>query len=454
MISEEDFFGKEEWEELEEDLYREGYEIEEIQETMKKFFNKIQQIYAEQNYREVVKYLKFQMDYKRDNYVYFGEKRLPKSSNPEEEFYEAKQFLNSKGFLLVEKTLEEGAYNILDKVKNDIEIDNFTKSINAEGILLKIHFELDKDIYEKEKDKEIKKYCDYFIDKMENGKDYDYDTKEYKPYTFERVVRWHDCTRVFTGFDLKAFKNKANLYIVEYYDYFAPKSMEDVEKYDLPKTKTNSMTEFVTYKKLKDYDTPETFLSFLAHKDRVGLGWIYSNFVGKLPPKIEIKTNHNSFWAETHKYKSVTDPAFLKHLNSIIAKNLNKYRATNDKDHDLFDDDLEIYFEKSGKTTLECVIAADLTQKAYGDSYSKSYYNKIFEKGAIIKYAGCGKGYRLVKSDINHKSFFNNLYEWQRRSFNKYLEIIEDSYNEAIQGLTINKQVKIWFIENLDVWYD
>ena len=115
MISEEDFFGQDEWEELEEDLYRDGYELEEIQETMQKFCKKIQQIYAERNFNEVVKYLKFQMDYKRDNYVYFGEPRLPKSSNPDEEFYEAKKFLNSKGFLLVEKVLEEGAYNILKR---------------------------------------------------------------------------------------------------------------------------------------------------------------------------------------------------------------------------------------------------------------------------------------------------------------------------------------------------
>jgi hypothetical protein len=454
MISEEDFFGQDEWEELEEDLYRDGYELEEIQETMQKFCKKIQQIYAERNFNEVVKYLKFQMDYKRDNYVYFGEPRLPKSSNPDEEFYEAKKFLNSKGFLLVEKVLEEGSYNILNKVKNDIEIDNFTKSINAEGILLNVHFELDKDIYEKEKDKAIKHYCDYFIKQMESGTTYDSETKSYKPNTFESVVKWYDDTRVFTGFDLKALQNKSNLYIVRYYDCFAPKSMKDVEAYKLTKTKSSKTTDFITYKKLKDYDTPETFLSFLAHKDRVGLNKIYTNYVGKLPPKIDIKTNHHEGWEEVHKYKGVTDPAFLKHFNSIIAKNIKSYRNSNDPEHDLFDDDLEIYFKNKGKTTLECVILADLTEKAYGDSYSKKYDNPIFERGAIFKYAGYGKGYRLVKSKMNYKSFFDHLYEWQERSFNKYLEIIEDSYNEAIKGLSINPQVKVWFTENLDVWYD
>jgi len=454
MISEEDFFGQDEWEELEEDLYRDGYELEEIQETMQKFCKKLQQIYAERNFNEVVKYLKFQMDYKRDNYVYFGEKRLPKSSSPDEEFYEAKKFLNSKGFLLVEKVLEEGSYNILDKVKNDIEIYNFTKSINAEGILLNVHFELDKDIYEKEKDKAIKQYCDYFIKQMETGSDYDSETKSYKPNTFESVVRWHKNIRIFTGFDLKAFQNKSNLYIVRHYDYYSPKSMKDVEAYKLTKTESYKATDFITYKKLKDYDTPETFLSFLAHKDRVGLNGIYTKYVGKLPPKIDIKTNHHEGWEVVHKYKGVTDPAFLKHLNSIIAKNIKSYRNSNDPDHDLFDDYLEIYFRNKGKTTLECVINADLTEKASGDSHSKKYDNPIFERGAIFKYAGYGKGYRLIKSKMNYKSFFNHLYEWQERSFNIYLEIVEDSYNEAIKGLSINPQVKVWFTEDLDVWYD
>ena len=55
---------------------------------------------------------------------------------------------------------------------------------------------------------------------------------------------------------------------------------------------------------------------------------------------------------------------------------------------------------------------------------------------------------------MNDKSFFDHLYEWQERSFNKYLEIVEDSYNEAIKGLSINPQVKVWFTEDLDVWYD
>ena len=454
MISEEDFLGMDDYEELEEYFYNKGYELDEIQDVFKKFGKEIQKIYAERNYAEVVKYLKFQMDYKRDNYVYFGEPRLPKSSNPDDEFYEAKKFLNSKGYLLVEKVLEEGAYNILNKVKNDIEIDNFTKSINAEGILLNVHFELDKDIYEKEKDKAVKKYCDYFIKQMETGTTYDSETKSHKPNTFESVVSWYKNTKVFTGFDLKALQNKSNLYIVKHYDYYAPKSMKDVKAYKLTKTESYKTTDFITYKKLKDYDTPETFLSFLAHKDRVGLNKIYTNYVGKLPPKIDIKTNHHEGWEEVHKYKGVTDPAFLKHLNSIIAKNLKEYRNSNDPDHDLFDDDLEIYFRNKGKTTLECVIWADLTQKAYGDSYGKKYDNPIFERGALFKYAGYGKGYRLVKSKMNNKSFFDHLYEWQERSFNKYLEIVENSYNEAIKGLSINPQVKVWFTENLDVWYD
>ena len=127
MISEEDFLGMDDYEELEEYFYNKGYELEEIQDVFKKFGKEIQKIYAERNFAEVVKYLKFQMDYKRDNYVYFGEPRLPKSSNPDEEFYEAKKFLNSKGYLLVEKVLEEGAYNILNKVKLK-KIDDFPRN--------------------------------------------------------------------------------------------------------------------------------------------------------------------------------------------------------------------------------------------------------------------------------------------------------------------------------------
>jgi len=121
MINEEDFLGMDDYEELEEYFYNKGYELEEIQDVFKKFGKEIQKIYAERNYAEVVKYLKFQMDYKRENYVYFGEKRLPKSSNPDDEFYEAKQYLNAKGYILVEaKAKDDSLYaKAKDRIKKE-----------------------------------------------------------------------------------------------------------------------------------------------------------------------------------------------------------------------------------------------------------------------------------------------------------------------------------------------
>ena len=45
MISEEDFLGMDDYEELEEYFYNKGYELEEIQDVFKKFGKEIQKIY-------------------------------------------------------------------------------------------------------------------------------------------------------------------------------------------------------------------------------------------------------------------------------------------------------------------------------------------------------------------------------------------------------------------------
>ena len=99
--------------EVEEICYNDGYEIDDIQDAMTvladDLVKKMSQDY-EPDILKGVKFIEYQIDFKKDNYEYDIDKPIEFVDNgfPDDcTFYEAKQYLNSKGYILVEKTLNE-----------------------------------------------------------------------------------------------------------------------------------------------------------------------------------------------------------------------------------------------------------------------------------------------------------------------------------------------------------
>ena len=99
--------------EVEEICYNDGYEIDDIQDAMTvladDLVKKMSQDY-EPDILKGVKFIEYQIDYKKDNYEYDIDKPVEYIDNgfPDDcTFREAKQYLNSKGYILVEKTLNE-----------------------------------------------------------------------------------------------------------------------------------------------------------------------------------------------------------------------------------------------------------------------------------------------------------------------------------------------------------
>lgn len=94
--------------EIEEICYNDGYDIEDIQEAMTELSNELKTEITQDYEVDIlkgVKFIEFQINYKRDNNEYDIEKEIEPidTGMPEDcSFYEAKKYLNSKGFILVE----------------------------------------------------------------------------------------------------------------------------------------------------------------------------------------------------------------------------------------------------------------------------------------------------------------------------------------------------------------
>lgn len=99
--------------EIEEICYNDGYEIDDIQDAMTVLADDLVKEMSQDYEPDIlkgVKFIEYQIDYKKDNYEYDIEKEIEPidTGMPEDcSFYEAKQYLNSKGYILVEKTLNE-----------------------------------------------------------------------------------------------------------------------------------------------------------------------------------------------------------------------------------------------------------------------------------------------------------------------------------------------------------
>ena len=99
--------------EIEEICYNDGYEIDDIQDAMTVLADELVKEMShdyEPDILKGVKFIEYQIKYKQDNNEYDIDKPVEFVDNgfPDDcTFYEAKQYLNSKGYILVEKTLNE-----------------------------------------------------------------------------------------------------------------------------------------------------------------------------------------------------------------------------------------------------------------------------------------------------------------------------------------------------------
>lgn len=99
--------------EIEEICYNDGYEIDDIQDAMTVLADDLVKEMSQDYEPDIlkgVKFIEYQIKYKRDNNKYDIVKPVEFVDNgfPDDcTFYEAKQYLNSKGYILVEKTLNE-----------------------------------------------------------------------------------------------------------------------------------------------------------------------------------------------------------------------------------------------------------------------------------------------------------------------------------------------------------
>ena len=99
--------------EIEEICYNDGYEIDDIQDAMTVFADDLVKEITEDFEPDIlkgVKFIEYQIKFKQDNNEYDIDTPVEPidTGMPEDcSFYEAKKFLNSKGYILVEKTLNE-----------------------------------------------------------------------------------------------------------------------------------------------------------------------------------------------------------------------------------------------------------------------------------------------------------------------------------------------------------
>jgi hypothetical protein len=99
--------------EIEEICYNDGYEIDDIQDAMTVLADDLAKEITEDFEPDIlkgVKFIEYQIKFKQDNNEYDIDTPVEPidTGMPEDcSFYEAKKFLNSKGYILVEKTLNE-----------------------------------------------------------------------------------------------------------------------------------------------------------------------------------------------------------------------------------------------------------------------------------------------------------------------------------------------------------
>lgn len=99
--------------EIEEICYNDGYEIDDIQDAMTVLADDLVKEMShdyEPDILKGVKFIEYQIKYKQENNEYDVDKPVEFVDNgfPDDcTFYEAKQYLNSKGYILVENTLNE-----------------------------------------------------------------------------------------------------------------------------------------------------------------------------------------------------------------------------------------------------------------------------------------------------------------------------------------------------------
>lgn len=99
--------------EIEEICYNDGYEIDDIQDAMTVLADDLVTEITEDFEPDIlkgVKFIEYQIKFKQDNNEYDIDTPVETidTGMPEDcSFYEAKKFLNSKGYILVEKTLNE-----------------------------------------------------------------------------------------------------------------------------------------------------------------------------------------------------------------------------------------------------------------------------------------------------------------------------------------------------------
>lgn len=99
--------------EIEEICYNDGYEIDDIQDAMTVLADDLVKEITENFEPDIlkgVKFIEYQIKFKQDNNEYDIDTPVEPidTGMPEDcSFYEAKKFLNSKGYILVEKTLNE-----------------------------------------------------------------------------------------------------------------------------------------------------------------------------------------------------------------------------------------------------------------------------------------------------------------------------------------------------------
>lgn len=104
--------------EIEEICYNDGYEIDDIQDAMTVLADDLVKEMShdyEPDILKGVKFIEYQIKYKQENNEYDIDKPVEFVDNgfPDDcTFYEAKQYLNSKGYILVEAKKETGLYTI------------------------------------------------------------------------------------------------------------------------------------------------------------------------------------------------------------------------------------------------------------------------------------------------------------------------------------------------------
>lgn len=113
--------------EVEEICYNDGYEIDDIQDAMETLSDELKTEMTKDYEPDVmagVKFIEHQINYKRENYEYDIEKEIEPidTGMPEDcSFYEAKQYLNSRGYILVEaKAKDDSLYaKAKDRIKKE-----------------------------------------------------------------------------------------------------------------------------------------------------------------------------------------------------------------------------------------------------------------------------------------------------------------------------------------------